>query len=151
MKWNFGIGLFDRATGAIKGYLNFEEIWKSVVTAVGAAGSILTVLTSINDFIVQMTGDPFIVQLIHRISGDANDKRWFSATVGLFVLLSELYRRSQHGGQLLPVKDIMPVVTQMEVAPLIPVNPNIPPTPAPIVAVLTEDPHKPPAPPAKNT
>lgn len=111
--------ILSKSLTAIKGTINIEELWKVILTASAAGGSVWTVLTAIHDGIGTIVTDPTTLKEINSIFSMYSNKNYIGLTFFVGALLIDFYRRINQGVDITPS---IPSIKELNKLPV--VNPN---------------------------
>jgi hypothetical protein len=97
---------FSQVQNSLKGYVNFEELVKTIVTALGAGTTVLGLLQVLQTHLNTIVTDPTILSEIQSIVTAGISKNWIALIIAAVTLAVDLYRRFNHGVTPTPVPPV---------------------------------------------
>lgn len=127
------------AKNSIKGYLNVEELLKTLTLALGSGATVIGVLSSLQTALPQIITDPTLAGELTNVITTGVSKNYIGLGISIAVILLDGYRRLNAGATIVPVPQPAPVVVLAPipapsvVVPKPAVVPSVKPIPAPPV------------------
>ena len=83
--------ILSKSLTAIKGTINIEELWKVILTASAAGGSIWTIITAVHDTLGSIVTDPTLLKEINSIFSNYSNKNYVGMAFFVVALCVDVF------------------------------------------------------------
>jgi hypothetical protein len=108
--WSFVVKFFAAQYDSVKGFLNFQELFKSILSGFLAGGGVLGVLAAIHASLGSIITDQATLKSVLDLVTNVQNGQWTLVVAVVLGIVADALRRMKHGEDavVVPVKPVVP-------------------------------------------